>query len=136
MAGTGFGKVGSIGCARQPSKLPDKRRGRLLSATVRPGAAAWTFPGNQMISTLWNGSHSQSGAAVSVTNASWTATIPANGGSVTVGFGASYSGANALPTDFALNGMACAGSGPTDPGNSDQPQDGNRLFLPLLTQTR
>ena len=106
------------------------------TAPISGWELTWTFPGNQMISTLWNGSHSQSGAAVSVTNASWTATIPANGGSVTVGFGASYSGANAQPSDFALNGVACTGGGPTDPGNSDPPQDRNRLFLPLLTQSR
>ena len=60
----------------------------------------WTFPGNQKISSLWNGSLTQSGAAVTVANASYDGSIPA-GGSVTVGFTATYSGSNTAPTSIS-----------------------------------
>jgi len=60
----------------------------------------WTFPGNQKISSLWNGSLTQSGAAVTVANASYDGSIPA-GGSVTVGFTATYSGSNTAPASIS-----------------------------------
>ncbi|MFN8490867.1 MAG: glycosyl hydrolase family 18 protein [Caldilineaceae bacterium] len=66
----------------------------------------WTFPGNQKISTLWNGNYTQSGAAVNVTNAGWNGAI-SSGGSVSIGFGASYTGSNQPPTNFTVNGVAC-----------------------------
>ncbi|XCM84186.1 glycoside hydrolase family 6 protein [Kitasatospora sp. HUAS MG31] len=56
----------------------------------------WTFGGNQRITNLWNGSLTQSGAAVTVANAGYNGTIPV-GGSTGFGFGAGYSGVNALP---------------------------------------
>lgn len=53
----------------------------------------WTFPGDAKISSLWNGSYTQSGPQVSVTNAPYNGTI-APGSSVTVGFtGTGTSGA-------------------------------------------
>jgi cellulase/cellobiase CelA1 len=67
----------------------------------------WTFPGNQTITNLWNGTYTQSGTSVSVTNASFNATIGANGGTVNFGFNANYSGTNAKPTSFKLNGATC-----------------------------
>lgn len=66
----------------------------------------WTFPGNQTISNLWNGSFSQSGADVSVSNLSWNGNIAPNG-SVSVGFNMSYSGSNSVPATFVLNGETC-----------------------------
>jgi len=73
----------------------------------------WTFPGNQQITNLWNGTYTQSGASVSVTNASYNASIGASGGTVNVGFNANYSGANTKPTSFAVNGVVCGGTSPT-----------------------
>jgi hypothetical protein len=35
----------------------------------------WTFPGNQLITTGWNGTFTQTGSAVSVKNASFNGTI-------------------------------------------------------------
>ncbi|GAA2529512.1 MULTISPECIES: cellulase family glycosylhydrolase [Streptomyces] len=67
----------------------------------------WTFPGDQRITHLWGGTPAQSGSEVSVTAASYTATIPASG-SVTLGFTASRSGANPSPTAFSLNGATCS----------------------------
>jgi endoglucanase len=66
----------------------------------------WTFPGNQQITNLWNGTYSQSGASVSVDNVVWNGTIPANG-SVSFGFDLSYSGSNGVPSSFSLNGTLC-----------------------------
>ncbi len=68
---------------------------------------AWTFPGNQQITNLWNGSHNQNGAAVTVSDLSYNGTIPANGGTVSFGFNLSYSGSNAKPASFTLNGVPC-----------------------------
>jgi endoglucanase len=67
----------------------------------------WTFPDDQQITNLWGGSYTQSGVDVSVTNASWNGTIPANGGLVSVGFNMTYSGSNQAPAQFTLNGTVC-----------------------------
>jgi xyloglucan-specific exo-beta-1,4-glucanase len=64
----------------------------------------FTFPGTQQVTQLWNGVASQTGSQVTVTNASWNGTIPANGGSVSLGFNGSWSGTNTAPTSFTLNG--------------------------------
>ena len=56
----------------------------------------WTFANGQRITQLWNGSFTQSGAAVTVRNLSYNATIPANG-STAYGFIANVSGTNAVP---------------------------------------
>lgn len=87
----------------------------------------WTFPGKQKISSLWNGDYKQSGAAVTVTNSSWNGTI-ANGGSVSVGFGASYTGSNQPPTKFTVNGIACNQS-------NVQPTPTATPTKPLVTNT-
>ncbi|MER6088984.1 cellulase family glycosylhydrolase [Streptomyces bluensis] len=67
----------------------------------------WTFPDSQRITNLWGGTVTQSGAEVSVASASYTATIPA-AGSVTLGFTATRSTANAGPGAFTLNGSTCS----------------------------
>jgi mannan endo-1,4-beta-mannosidase len=66
----------------------------------------WTFPDGQRVSSLWGGTAAQSGAAVTVTAASYTANIPA-AGSVTLGFTASRGTTNPAPTAFTLDGAAC-----------------------------
>ncbi|MFB7928081.1 cellulase family glycosylhydrolase [Streptomyces sp. NPDC056039] len=67
----------------------------------------WTFPDSQRVTNLWGGTATQSGSAVSVAAASYTATIPA-AGSVTLGFTATRGSANPSPTAFTLNGNACS----------------------------
>ncbi|MEU7473603.1 cellulase family glycosylhydrolase [Streptomyces sp. NPDC044984] len=67
----------------------------------------WTFPADQRITHMWGGTPTQSGSEVSVTSASYTASIPASG-SVSLGFTASRSGANPGPTAFSLNGADCS----------------------------
>lgn len=66
----------------------------------------WEFADGMAITNAWGGTATQSGAAVSVTNAPWNATI-GHHGSVSFGFqGTTTNGAQA-PTSFTLNGAAC-----------------------------
>ena len=76
------------------------------STAVSGWTLGWTFPGTQTISQLWNGSHTQTGADVSVQNLSWNATI-ASGATQSIGFLGGWSGSNAKPTSFRLNGTLC-----------------------------
>jgi endoglucanase len=77
------------------------------TAAINGWTLDWTFPGNQKISNLWNGGYTQSGTSVAVTNLSYNNNITANGGTVSFGFNLSYSGTNAKPSSFSLNGTAC-----------------------------
>ena len=70
------------------------------SATLNSWRLAWSFPGNQAINDLWNGSYTQSGSNVTVTNESYNGTL-APGGSTTVGFTATYSGSNTAPSSVS-----------------------------------
>jgi hypothetical protein len=70
------------------------------SGTLNGWKLGWTYPGNQHISSLWNGVLSQSGAAVTVGNASYNASI-APGGTATVGFTGTYSGTNTAPASIS-----------------------------------
>jgi hypothetical protein len=67
---------------------------------------AWSFSGNQKITNMWNGTFTQNGTSITATNQSYNSTIPV-GGTVSLGFNLSYSGTNAEPTSFTLNGSAC-----------------------------
>jgi chitin-binding protein len=77
------------------------------TTTVNGWTLAWTFPNGQVITQLWNATPTQTGANVSATNLSWNATIAPNG-TANMGFLANWSGTNAKPTSFTLNGVACA----------------------------
>ncbi|NUT35354.1 MAG: xyloglucanase [Hamadaea sp.] len=57
----------------------------------------WTFANGQTIQSLWNGSHTQSGATVTVTNLSYNGSIAVSG-STNFGFNGSWTSANAVPT--------------------------------------
>ncbi|MEE1753758.1 glycoside hydrolase family 6 protein [Streptomyces sp. SP18CS02] len=91
----------------------------------------WSFAGNQRISQGWNAAVSQTGAAVSARNVSYNGTL-ATGGSASFGFNAAYSGTNAIPTSFKLNGITCNGAtDPTDPpGPTDPPPTGGKVDNP------
>ncbi|MFF1725658.1 glycoside hydrolase family 6 protein [Streptomyces sviceus] len=80
----------------------------------------WSYAGNQKVTNFWNSKISQSGAAVTAANESYNGTLP-TGGSVSFGFQGSYSGTNAVPATFTLDGVTCNvdGGGPTDPGPTD-----------------
>ncbi|CAL9390793.1 MULTISPECIES: cellulose 1,4-beta-cellobiosidase [Streptomyces] len=80
----------------------------------------WTYAGSQKVTNSWNAKVSQSGAAVTAANESYNGTL-ATGGSASFGFQATYSGANAIPATFTLNGVTCNVDGGTDP--TDPPTD-------------
>ncbi|WP_282700762.1 endo-1,4-beta-xylanase [Streptomyces sp. CC219B] len=57
----------------------------------------WSYGAGQRISQAWNADCTQSGTAVRCAHASYNGTVP-DGGSVTFGFNASWSGSNPVPT--------------------------------------
>ncbi|GAA1825141.1 non-reducing end alpha-L-arabinofuranosidase family hydrolase [Luedemannella flava] len=77
-------------------------------AAVSSWRLTWTFGAGQGISQLWNGSVSQSGSNVTVTNLSYNGSIP-TGGTTSFGFNGTFTSSNPVPTNFALNGVACNG---------------------------
>jgi len=76
------------------------------TAPVNGWTLAFKFPGDQQITDAWNGTVSQSGENVTITNESYNATIPANG-STSLGFLGTWTSSDAAPTAFTLNGTAC-----------------------------
>ncbi|WP_151770686.1 glycoside hydrolase family 6 protein [Streptomyces abyssomicinicus] len=90
----------------------------------------WTFAGNQKVSQGWNSKITQSGTAVTAANESYNGNL-GSGASVSFGFNATYSGTNAVPTAFTLDGAACDTDGngtpttppPTDPPTTPPPTD-------------
>ena len=78
------------------------------STSISGWSLKFNFPNGQTITQLWNGSYTQSGSAVTITNLSYNGSIPA-GGTVSSepGFNGSWSGTNTAPTAFTLNGTAC-----------------------------
>ena len=83
----------------------------------------WDFAGNQQVQQGWNGVFSQQANHVTVRNPSWSDSL-GTGATVTPGFNGGYSGTNAKPTSFKLNGTTCTGTVPTDPPPTDPPPGG------------
>lgn len=78
------------------------------SSAINGWNLRFIFPNGQTITQLWNGSFTQSGSAVTITNLSYNASIPAGGTlSSGPGFNGAWNGTNAPPTAFTLNGTAC-----------------------------
>jgi endo-1,4-beta-xylanase len=68
----------------------------------------FTFPNGQTITQLWNGSVTQNGSTVTITNVSYNGSIPAGGSpGAQPGFNGTWNGTNSAPTAFTLNGAAC-----------------------------
>ena len=98
----------------------------------------WSYAGNQKVTSGWNAKISQSGTAVTAGNETYNGTL-ATGGSVSFGFQGTYSGTNAVPSAFTLDGVTCnvddGGSGPTnppDPGGGtkvDNPYTGAKVYV-------
>ncbi|MGW5655710.1 glycoside hydrolase family 6 protein [Streptomyces humi] len=76
------------------------------SAAKSSWAVKWSYAGNQKVSSYWNAKVSQSGTAVTAGNETYNGTL-ATGGSVSFGFNGTYSGSNAVPTAFTLDGVTC-----------------------------
>ncbi|MEW2120199.1 glycoside hydrolase family 44 protein [Streptomyces sp. NPDC005474] len=80
------------------------------AAPVNGWNLGFTFAGNQKVTQGWNGTWSQTGAAVTVADAGWNASLP-TGGATTIGFNGTYSGTNTTPGTFTLNGTPCTIAG-------------------------
>lgn len=67
----------------------------------------WNFAGSETVSSLWEGTYTQTGKKVCVKNVGYNGNLPANGA---VSFGYIASNPGVAPADYTLNGLACAGS--------------------------
>jgi hypothetical protein len=77
------------------------------TSPINGWTARWSFANGQQISQIWGGSHSQSGAQVTVTNAAYNGSIAPNA-AASFGFIGSWTGTNSAPTAFTVNNSACA----------------------------
>ncbi|MEV4454536.1 cellulose binding domain-containing protein [Microbispora sp. NPDC049633] len=76
------------------------------STTLSPWTLRWTFADGQQIGQGWNGTFAQAGATVTVNGPDWGPAL-APGASATVGFTATWNGANGVPTSYTLNDAGC-----------------------------
>ncbi|WP_214412116.1 glycoside hydrolase family 6 protein [Sphaerisporangium fuscum] len=94
--------------------------GNITIKNLGDALSNWTltfaFPGSQKVTNGWSADWSQSGANVTAKSLSYNGS-QASGASWSIGFNGSYSGSNADPTSFAINGTTCNGQGP---GNGQQ----------------
>ena len=79
-----------------------------LGSPVTAWTLGYSYSGNQALTQGWSGTWSQSGANVTVANASWNGSL-GTGASTQIGANFSYSGTNTNPTAFTLNGQQCTG---------------------------
>jgi len=80
------------------------------STPLNGWSLTWSFANGQTIASSWNGTVSQSGANVTVSEQAGQAweNIPAGGSYTGFGFNGTWNGTtNAVPTAFSLNGTAC-----------------------------
>jgi cellulose 1,4-beta-cellobiosidase len=133
---------GDVGLAAVPCTVDYKVQnqwdtGFTAAVTITNNSAAksswslkWSYAGNQKVTNFWNSKISQSDAAVTAANESYNGTL-ATGGSTSFGFQGTYSGANAVPTTFTLDGVTCnVDGGPTDPGPTDPGPTGPKADNP------
>ncbi len=80
------------------------------STTINGWSLQFSFPNGQTITQLWNGAYTQSGSSVTITNASYNASIaPGTSLSAEPGFNGTWNNtANNAPGSFTLNGTACS----------------------------
>ncbi|HET9516421.1 MAG TPA: glycoside hydrolase family 6 protein [Actinoplanes sp.] len=77
-----------------------------LGAPLTQWSVEFDFAGNQQANVAWNAVMTQSGKHLTLRNAAWNGNLPTDG-STQIGFLGSYSGANAVPERFQLNGVVC-----------------------------
>ncbi|MER6469629.1 cellulose-binding domain-containing protein [Streptomyces collinus] len=79
------------------------------------------FAAGQKVTRCWNAKWSQSCTTVTAGDESWNGPL-GSGASVSAGFVGSWSGSNARPVAFQLNGTTChVDTGPTTPPPTDPP---------------
>jgi hypothetical protein len=72
------------------------------------------FPAGQTISQGWEATWTQNAAHVTATNLSYNGSL-GTGASLNAGFNGTWTGVNAMPTTFSINGVACTGGTGTPP---------------------
>ena len=89
-----------------------------LGSAVSSWSLTWSFGAGQVITQLWNGTYTQSGAQVAVVNAAYDGAI-ATGGTASIGFNASWNNvSNPVPSSFSLNGAECTGGVTSTPSST------------------
>lgn len=91
-----------------------------LGSPITSWDLQYSYPGNQAVTEGWDGTWTQSGSKVTVANASYNGSLGA-GGSTQIGANFSYSGTNANPATFTLNGTTCNGGTSPSPTPSPSP---------------
>ncbi|MGV9981585.1 cellulose binding domain-containing protein [Micromonospora wenchangensis] len=76
------------------------------TTAVNGWSLRWSFDNGQQLNQAWGVTYTQNGAQVTASSASWNGLL-SPGGSVGFGFISSWSGSNAKPTAFTLNGQTC-----------------------------
>src|SRR6516165_4875012 len=76
--------------------------GNTGTTAINGWSLTFTFPGDQKITSNFNGSFSQTGESATLTNASYNGTITP-GASITDGFQGTWTSSDASPTSFAVN---------------------------------
>ena len=100
---TGGGGTGGCSAAYSiPNQWPGAFSGSVVVTNTGTTATSswrvtWTFANGQVISDLWGGVFTQSGANVTVNNQTWNNVINP-GATASFGFNASQNGTNAVPT--------------------------------------
>ncbi|WP_329010911.1 cellulose-binding domain-containing protein [Micromonospora rifamycinica] len=79
-----------------------------LGDPLNAWTTTWTFGAGQRVDQGWNATFSQSGSTVSAANAGYNGAVATNG-TVSFGFNGTWTGSNPVPTNFAVNGVACTG---------------------------
>lgn len=81
------------------------------TTAINSWSLQFSFANGQTITQLWNGSFTQSGSAVTVTNTPYNGAIAAGATiSSAPGFNGTWNGSNAVPTTFKLNNVTCSNS--------------------------
>ena len=103
--------AGGVASREEAAQLAQNLNGdATISNTGTAAISGWTlkftFAGDQHITNAWNGTASQSGENVTITNASYNAAIAA-GGSTSAGFQGTWTSSDAAPASFTVNGATC-----------------------------
>jgi endo-1,4-beta-xylanase len=80
--------------------------GNTSSSAISSWSLKFNYPGDQKVVSNFNGGFSQSGQAVTLTNAAYNGAIAA-GSSVTIGIQGTWTSNDTAPTSFSVNGATC-----------------------------
>ncbi|WFE40918.1 cellulose binding domain-containing protein [Micromonospora sp. WMMD998] len=76
------------------------------AAPIDGWIVSFGFPGDQQVTSAWNATVGQTGAAVTARNVDWNRVLASNG-SASFGFQGRWGASDAPPTAFTLNGAPC-----------------------------